>query len=163
MELAEDGVEVGHEHEAPSADDGVERVRVELERLGVGLDEVDVVQTRRVDSLARYREHAGRHVDGDDASRRPDGAGCSQCGLAAAGRDIEHAIAGAHSCERDQPVVHRLRGALEGRPPSLPALGAVVPRGLLLALYFQIVGVLIAHNNYLRRTVTPRSRATTFG
>ena len=121
------------------------------------------VQVRRVDSLARYREHPGRHVDGDDSSRRADGAGGGQRRLAAAGRDIEHAIAGAQSCELDQPVVHRLRGALEGRPPSLPALGAVVPRGLLLALYFQIVGVLIAHGNYLRSTVTPRSRATTLG
>ena len=50
--------------------------------------------------------------------------------------------------QQDQTIIDRLRGALERRPPSLPSRGAVVPRGLLLALYFQIVGILIAHRSF---------------
>jgi len=62
-------------------------------------------------------------------------AGRGQCGLAAAGRDIENALAGANSRQLDEAVVDGLRGALEGRPPSLPALGAIVPRRLQLVLF----------------------------
>ena len=96
MHPAHHAVEVGHEHETPSAKHGVEGMRVEAQRLGVGLDEFDVVQAGRVDSFARDREHPGRHVDGDDSSRLSDGARGGQRRLAAAGRDIEHTIAGAH-------------------------------------------------------------------
>ncbi len=68
MHRAHHAVEVGHEHEAPSAERGVEGMRVEAQRLGVGLDEIDVGQARGVDSFARDREHPRRHVHGDDAS-----------------------------------------------------------------------------------------------
>src|ERR1700723_3481884 len=114
-------------------------MRVETQGLGVRLDEVDVGQAHRVDSLARDREHSRRHVHGDDSSRLSDGARRSQRRVAAASCDIEHPIARTYTRQLDQPIVDRLRGALERRPPSLPTLRAVVPRGLLLALYFQIL------------------------
>src|SRR5208337_4019943 len=111
-------------------------------------DQLDVLQASRVDPVARDREHPRRHVDGDDSPRRSDGAGRGQRGLAAAGCDIEHAIAGAHYRQLDEPVVDELRGALKRGPPSLPSFSAIVPRGLLLAFHFQIVGLLIAHGNF---------------
>src|SRR5208337_2627175 len=81
---------------------------------------------------------------------------------AATSRDVEHAIAGAHSRQLDQPIVDRLRGSLECGPPSLPPLRAVVPRGLLLALNFQIIGILIAHRSFTFAVLLRRAAARPF-
>ena len=82
---------VGREHRAEDGRDGVEGGVRERQRLGVALEELDV-EALGGRALAAALEE-GRHVV--DADRRAAVPGRGDGGVAAAGRDVEHAPAGA--------------------------------------------------------------------
>ncbi len=145
MQLLQQSVHVGHEHQAPSAENGVERIGVELQRLSIGFDQIDVSESRCFDSLARNFEHPRRHINRYDAARRPDYASRGQGGLAAASCYIEHAMTGARATQFNQAIVDPLSSAFKSWPPLLPPVRGIIPRELLFVFHFQIVRILIGH------------------
>jgi hypothetical protein len=72
--------DVGQELQALAAQHGVEAGPFERQRLGVALDEPEVVESGRSGALAADRQHLGRDVGADDVPAGGDRAGGGQAG-----------------------------------------------------------------------------------
>ena len=139
----------GDHRVAEAEEDGVE-VAVELDRRGVGLDQLDVGGAAPGDELARLGQHPRREVDPGDRTPRPDRV--EQVGKVAAAADphLEHVVAGTQRHRptalrrssglirksgasdpverRDAVVLHRDRALIQLRRP--PHVGTVPPRSI---------------------------------
>ena len=67
-------IEVGHEHQTPAADRGVEAMLVGLQRFDIADAKLQVAEAERRRPLARDCEHPGRLIDRDDTAGRADAA-----------------------------------------------------------------------------------------
>src|SRR5205085_11109273 len=118
---------VGLEDDPPARHCGIEAVVLEVQGRGIGLQELDVLETCCGRALAAEREHLGRDVRGHDAALRPSYPGSRQRRLAVPGRDVEHAAPRLHPGELHQALVDRGGGSVEQLVPLAPARSGAVP------------------------------------
>jgi len=100
--------------------------------LGVLFAKYDLRQSASSRTLRGEREHAAGEVAAGDLPGRSRGACRGQRRFAESGGDIEHAVTGSDAGEAHEPVVQRLRPALDRVKPLVPRSGDPIPPGTLL-------------------------------
>ncbi len=118
---------VGHEHESPAAQDGVDARDRQVDPLRIDGLELDVSQAELRGARPRAVEHRLRLIGCDDASPRLHELGGQEARLADAGGEVEHPVPRLRVNRLDHPVGHRRP---EGAHPLLaprPAGRSLVP------------------------------------
>ena len=101
---------VRHQHVAALAEHSVDRVVVEVDRLGVHHAELDVLDALLRAVPARDIDHVRGEVGRDEPTLISDDPSYPEAEVAGAARELEHGIAGPRLELPDQPVVHRRDG-----------------------------------------------------
>ena len=133
--LAQRGLRIDHEHEAPAAQDAVQAGGVEVDALRVDLLEADVVDPELLRPLLGGGEHLRREVGGDERPARLDELGGQEAGVARAGGELEDRVPGLRVDRVDEPGGDGQRGAAQVVAVRVPAGGLLPPvRAALSAL-----------------------------
>ena len=121
--LGERRVGVGHQHVPEPAEHAVDRVATELDALGVHHPVVHIPEPELGAAAAGYLHHRRGEVGRDQPAALAGHRGRFEAGVARAGRELEHRVAGPRCELLEHPLAHRGRDLLDAGSPALPARG----------------------------------------
>jgi hypothetical protein len=120
---------VGHQHVAPAAEDAVDAVRLQVHAFGVQHPNLRVPRANLFGPPLSRGDHPGGKIRDDHAPRLAYQARREQPGVARAGRQLQHGIAGLRIEPPHQPLAHRARDPPQLLPPRAPAGSHGTPGG----------------------------------